>query len=343
MSPPLTDPAAGVTAMLARAGGADAAEARRLETAIDDFLLPEDARLDDETRAAVAERVASAVEAIEREIVAFAERASGQRLSGGVLDRLLASGLLRDAALMGELIARARQALLAEALRRTVPFSDQSNLLARLLDCPDGVVAAAAAALLGAENRARAGRVELSEPVSVRLVWWVAAAMREHAPPDPTFDRILAEAAARSIAAAARVDRSDEVATRLAAAVDARHDELGDLLAGALADARPVLFFAAVAHAASLDIAEARAIALDRDGDRLWLVLRAQGLGRAEIARIGLLLCEADRRRDVEAFADLLDTVAVVERDAAGAVLAPMRLHPEFRAALRALARSRPA
>lgn len=337
-----TTPDAGVAAILARAGHADAVDARRLEAAIDDFFVPDDARLDEEVRTLVGERVARAVEAIEREIATFAERASGRPLARGVLPRLLASGLLRDAPLMSEMIGRTRQDLLADALRETIPPSDQSNLLSRMTECPDGVVAAAANAMLAAENRAQQGRADISQGVHQRLVWWVAAALREHGGSGPEFDRAIADAASRSIAAHAAADRLETAATRLAAAIDPRPDELADLLLGALSDARPALFFATVAHAATLDFDTARAIALDPEGDRLWLVLRAQGLDRAEIARVGLILSEADRRRDVEAFADLLDSIAAVERDAATAALAPMRLHPEFRAALRALARTRP-
>lgn len=341
-SPEQTQSDAGAAAILTRAERADAAEARRLQAAIDDFFLPDDARLDDETRAALGERVAQAVGAVEQEIAVFAERTIGQPLPRATLPRLLASGLLRDAPLMAELIGRTRQDLLADALHATVPPFDRSHLLARLTECPDGVVAASATAMLGAENRARQRRADLSHAVHQRLVWWVAAALRERGAPDPALDRALADAAARSIAANVAADRLETAAMRLAAAIDPRSDELADLLVGALADARPGLFFAVVAHAASLDFHAARAIALEPEGDRLWLVLRAQGVGRADIARVGLILSEADRRRDVESFADLLDSIAAVECEDAATALAPMRLHPEFRAALRALTRTRP-
>jgi hypothetical protein len=333
--------APGAAAILARARLADDVEARRLHAAVDDFFLPDDARLDDQTRAALGASVARSVEGVVREIATFVQRATGRVIVGEVLPRLLDSGLLRDAPLMADLIGGVRQDLLAEALRRTIAPTDQSNLLARLAECPDGVVATAAAALLTAENRARHGRRELTYAVHQRLVWWVAAALREAAGEGVAIERALADGAARSIAANAAADRLDAAAMRLAVAIDPRPAELGDLLSGALADARPTLFFALVAHAASLDFADARSIALDPDGDRLWLVLRAQGLDRAEIAQIGLMLSQADHRRDVEAFADLLDPIAAVESDAAAAALAPMRLHPEFRAALRALARAR--
>lgn len=329
-------------AILHRARRADAVEARRLSAALDDFFLPDDARLDDQTRAALGASLRRTVEAVEREIAAFVQRAVGRTVGGDVLARLLDSGLLRDAPLMADLIGGARQELLAEALRRTTAPADQSNLLGRLAECSDGVIATAATALLAVENRARHGRRELAHAVHQRLVWWVTAAVREGSEPDSALDRALADGAARSIAANASADGLDAAAMRLAAAIDPRPSELGDLLADALADARPILFFALLAQAASLDFADARGITLDPDGDRLWLALRALGLERGEIARIGLMLSEADHRRDVEEFADLLDPIVMVESEAAAAALAPMRLHPEFRAALRALARTRP-
>lgn len=340
--PDRSDVNAGAAAILARANRADATDAIRLRAAIDDVFLPSGGRLDDETRHLVGEQVARLVGGIERELVSFAERASERRLTAGVLPRLLASGLLGDAALMAEVIGRVRQDLLADALRTTVAPSDRSNLLGRMIDCPDGVVAAAAQALLVAENRAARGHAELPPAVHQRLVWWVAAALREQDSPDAGIDRALADAAQRSLNAYPTQDRLDGAAMRLAAAIDPRPNERADLLIGALSDARPTLFFAAIAHAASLEWGDARTVALDPDSDRLWLVLRAQGLTRAEIARIGLMLSDADRRRDVDAFADLLDAIAAVEQDRAAAALAPMRLHPEFRTAMRALAQTRP-
>ena len=110
------NPDAGIAAILARAARADAAEARRLEVAIDDFFLPQEGRRDDETRAAVAAHLAVAVEAIERELSFLSERADAAPLVRGVPPRLLASRLLRDGSFMAELIAAARQELLAPAL-----------------------------------------------------------------------------------------------------------------------------------------------------------------------------------------------------------------------------------
>ena len=77
-----------------------------------------------------------------------------------------------------------------------------------------------------------------------------------------------------------------------------------------------------------------------RAGDRLWVALRAIDLPREAIARIGYALCEADPRRDLEQFADVLDWIMAVAPQEARAALAPHYLDPDYRAALQALERT---
>jgi hypothetical protein len=345
--------------LFARAAAADRRAEARLATAIDDFFLAEEDRLDDRTRAAIGAVLTSAVRAIEREIASHAARQlAGQGLAAQaaaidapgapLLGRLLDSGLLRDRELMGELLGEVRQDLLGEALIGNRPPGVQAVLLARLTDCGDGVVAAAAGAYLLADGRRRAPstarRADLPAMLHRRLAWWVAAALRKARSGEPVhqaaIDRALVAAAQRSLAAHDEGDRLEAVAMRLASAIDARPEELGDLLAEALEEGRAALFIAVLAHALSIDFAEARALTLDPDGDRLWLALRAHGQDRETIARIGLALADADPRRDIEAFVDALDTIGAVPIEDARVALAPFALHPDFRAALRALERA---
>ena len=75
--------------------------------------------------------------------------------------------------------------------------------------------------------------------------------------------------------------------------------------------------------------------------DRLWLVLRVARLDRDDIARIGLALCDADPRRDVDGFADRLDAIAGIAPEAAAEALATARLHHDFRRAVIALAQGK--
>ncbi|WP_375285786.1 hypothetical protein [Sphingomonas sp.] len=325
-------------ALSTRLARALAQDAFRIEAAIADFFLGEDDRLDDRVRVRMATLLAGAVEGIEQAILAYAARQTGTAPPGGVHDRLVESGLLRDHDLGEHLIGVARLDVMAAALAVGVPQSERSDLLVRLCSVRDGVVASAASALLAAINRARSdGADALPAAVHARLAWWVAAALHERSPEGA---RALVEGATRSLAAHDEATTVRALAHRLVVAIDARPEELGGLLIEALADARPVLFVAALTHAARLAPADALMIALDPSGDRLWVVLRALGLDRATIARIGLLLCEGDPRRDVEAFAEQLDTIMGIDPDAAEAAMSSLRLPPEFRSAQRNLARS---
>lgn len=340
----------------ARAARADARADRDLTAAVTDFLLPDEARLDDRTRHALGALVRGTIGAVEAAVRRHAARLLAERgaperaealltARADVTARLLHAGLLRDPEMMGELLARVRQDGLAAALPLAPAVADEPSLVVRLAGAPDAVVARAAAALLVADNRRRdaAERAaesggELPAELHHRLVWWVAAAIRD--PHDHDTDRAIAEAALRAIAAHDEGERADAVAMRLAAAIAPNPRELPDLLVEALADRRVGLFTALVAHAAGLPHEAARAVTLEPGGDRLWLALRAIALDRATIARIALALAEAEPARDIEGFADQLDAIVAIDPVAARAALLPLTLDADYRAAIRALARS---
>ena len=330
----------------ARAARARAQADARLRGAIDDLFLPDDARLDERSRLALTRLLAETVDALEQELRRQAARLLAARgataaaetllAGGGAAERLTRAGLLRDEALVEALVAAVRHRILAEALPVSVGGPDEASLLVRLAAVPDRVVAAAARALLVAD--ARSG-VTLPAEVQHRLVWWVAAAIRPNAG-DADADRAIAEAALRSLGAHDEGEATDAIAMRLAAAIDARLDELAPLLTEALGDRRLSLFVAVLAHALGLDYAQAQALVLEPEGERLWLALRAAQLDRATIARVALALSDADPRRDIEAFADELDRITAVDPAEARLALAPETLGRDFRAAIRALARA---
>ncbi|MFC3581231.1 DUF2336 domain-containing protein [Sphingomonas hylomeconis] len=347
--------------LIARAAAADLRGRARLATAIDDFFLASDGRLDDRIRASIQQTLAALVATIEAGIATHAARlllardavplaTALQQPAPSVLDRLSDAGLLRDSDLMAELIARARHDLTAAALPAEAPSqADAPSLLARLASHSDGVVASAANALFAAEGRRHGlldgvAQSDLPAELHHRLVWWVAAALRERIPVRDdlaALDRALAEAAVRSLTAHDEGERLEAAAMRLAAAYDAGAGELPDLLLEALGDRRLALFTALLAQATGLGYEQVRALTTDPDGALLWLMLRALELDRTAIARIGLALCEADPRRDLEAFAASLDSIMAVPIDDAWAALAPLKLHPDYRAALAALAGAR--
>jgi len=347
---------ASASTLLARAAAAARHVDRRLAEAIDDFFLPDDSRLDDRMRAALAATLTAMVTVVERDLrqravahLSGADPALIQRIENGasVLDRLVGSGLLRDFDLMRELIARTRQDLLVDLLPALPPDEvGSASLLARLAGSADAWVAEAALTMMAAESRRRGlidsnrlERTELPAELHHRLVWWVAAAIREQLGPS-SADRMIVGAALRALADHDEGDRLESAAMRLAVTIDPQPTELATVLRHALGDRRVALVIALLGHALGIDYATMRQIVLD-GGEQLWLALRGAGLDRATVARIGLSLCEADPRHDVEALADQLEAISAVTPDEARGVLAPLRLHPDFRAAMADLEKRR--
>ena len=346
----------GAQALLARAAAADLAAHRGLKAAIGDFLLPEADRLDERTRAALWRLLRALIETVEGEIGGHAVRllrAQGEsaladliEARGGAAETLLDSGLLRDPELLRELIARVRQDLLAGGMAvQAHDDPELPSLLNRLAQQPDRLLAHAAAAVLVAESRRRSvpesgplPQTDLPAELHHKLVWRTAAALRAGiAGPAAALDRALAEAAQRSLAAHDEGDRLEAAAMRLATAIDARPEELPELMAEALGDRRVALFAALLAHGLRIDFAAARDLTLDSASGRLWVALRALELDRAALARLGVALSEADPRRDVESFADMLDSIMAIEPDEAREAIAPLMLPADYRAALLAV------
>lgn len=324
-----------------------------LASAIADFYLGDETRLDDRTRAALAATMRGVVAGVEAGIRRHAARllADDDRpdkakavltRSADVFGRLIRAGVLRDPDLMAEMIAQVRLDLIEAALPVAVSGPDAPSLLVRLGNAPDGVVAAAAAALLAADNRRRHANEsgvevdgDLPAELHRRLVWWTAAAIRGDA--DADIDRAIVAAAERSLSAHDETGRIDVMVARLAAAIAPRRSELPDLLVETLGDRRLRLFIALLAQALDVPLDQARAVTLEPAGDRLWLACRAIDLDRATIATIALALADADPTRDIEAFADDLDAIAAVEVGDARAALASLTLHRDYRNAIRAL------
>ncbi len=344
--------------LLARAAAAELRAYKGLMVAVDDFFLPEEARLDEHSRAGLAALLRGLVETVEGEIREHAARLLAGRNETilaakltepgtSVLARLWNSGLLRDGELMAELIARVRQEMLGAALPMSAPDDpERPSLINRFVQHPDRVVAASAMAVLIAESRRRGSpevgqfQTELPADLHHKLVWWTAAALRERViDPSESLDRALCDAAQRSLAAYDEGDRLEAAAMRFAAAIDAQPGELPGMLVESLGDRRIVLFIALLGHGMGVSYELARDLVLDPGADRLWLALRALEIGREGVAQIGYALSEADPRRDLERLADTLDTITAITPAEARAALAPLKLDPDYRTALIALQR----
>ncbi len=359
--------------LLARGAEDDVRADRKVMAAIDDFFISDESRLDDRLRSRLADMLQGLLTAIERELRQYAARLIGSRGEPGLATtiaegvpvvhaRLAQVGLLDDRALMRELLARAEQERLSEMLPGAAPgdgdpgargSGDRPSLLVRLAGNPDGVIAAAATAMMIADARRRSAgepdaaiRSDLPAELQHRLLWRAAAVLRQEfvtiaGNSGEVLDRALTEAAQRSLAAHDEGDRLEATAMRLASAMAVIGDDLAAMLIETLRDRRVALFIALLAHPLGLSYEAVREILLDPAAERLWLALRAVALDRAAIAAIGLSICEADPRRDVDAFADLLDAIVAVTPAAAVAALATLRLHPDFRAAVLQLAQAK--
>lgn len=357
MSDPLVDmndgARDGARTLIANAAAADGVTRAALATGIDDFFLSDSGRLDEQARVALDRLLRALIATVDGELRGHAVRvltAQGETSAAQALAdaappyaRLVQAGLLRDAELMGELIGRVRQELLAQAMpAQAADEPDRPSLINRFVQHTDRLLAQGAMAVLIAESRRRGvpndgplAQTDLPAELHHRLVWWVAAALHEEAG-DPAA-RALAEAAQRSLAAHDEGDRLEAAVMRLAIAIDASPDELAEHLREALGDRRVTLFAGLLAHALGIDYGAARDIMLDPASGRLWVALRALDFDRAAIARIGVGLCEADPRRDVERFADELDMIMQVDVAEARAAIAPLRLPADFRTAIAAL------
>jgi hypothetical protein len=336
----------------ARAEAARVRAGARLRHAIGDLSLPDDARLDDRARAAVRSALAGLVAAAEADVrrnaarllIARGATLTAERLIGGtpVLDRLAEAELLHDPKLMAELIVRVELDLLGDALTPVASGPESTGSLVRLAGSPDDQVAAASAALLGAETRRRDDPVGDGLPAELhhRLLWLVAAAVREQLADDVEvidLDRALTEATLRSLASHDEGDRPEAAAIRLAQAMNADLDELAPLLLDAVADRRLTLLVALVARASGIKFEQVRELVVDPKGDTFFLVLRAAGVDRTTIARIAVAFAEADPRRDLERTADAIDRAALLFPDEARTAIADLALNRDFRAAVAAL------
>ncbi|HEX4694024.1 hypothetical protein [Sphingomonas sp.] len=337
----------GASQLLARAAASLGRADRGLAAAIDDFFVSDDDRLDDRTRATLAAALLGVVAATEDDLRREAARllkVAGDEVSanrvnegGSVFDQLADAGVLRDPRLMRELIGRTRQDVLADGLSTMAPDEGGgSSLLARLSASADTQVASAALDLMAMAARrrefldtGRLGQSELPAELHHLLVWPVAAAISERA--GTAANRALGDAALRALSTHDEADCLEGAAMRLAAAIDPQPSELPVLLTHALGDRNVAFFAALLARALRIDFATARDLVVGGN-DPLWLALRAIDLDRATIARIALALS-----KDVESFADQLDEIMTVTADEARAALAPLSLHPDFRAAIQAL------
>src|SRR3546814_10916421 len=143
---------------------------------------------------------------------------------------------------------------------------------------------------------------------------------------DLPLDRALTAAAERSLAGHDEGIGLEPSAVRLAAALVSGWRGGGSTAIEAIGDRLLALFIALVADDVGLDYDAARDAVLDRDGARLWLMLRAIGMDRAAMGRVALALATADPYRSIDDLAADLDAAAAIPAETARAAFADQRL-----------------
>jgi hypothetical protein len=324
----------GADGLLARLRVEDG-RARAAETvALSDFAIDPNDRLDDRTRAGALALASAAITCVAAEVREHALRqlkAAGDHASADALARTAdwpveryLDAVTTNSALMREWLARVRMDAMAREAEGD-PAATRSGLLTGLRGSSDRVVAAAAGAVLAGESRRRAA-IELGEVIGPDLptaehellVWTLAATMRTALSSDaPAVDQALIDAGQRSIAASAASDRLEAAAARLVTAIAPAEDEMPTLIDEAVADRRPMLVVALLAHALGTPAEQVRDVLLDARGERLWLCMRALNIPRRVLARVALMLAAGDPRRDLEQMADTIDQVEQIARDGA--------------------------
>jgi uncharacterized protein (DUF2336 family) len=222
-------------------------------------------------------------------------------------------------------------------------------VIERLLDHNDSAINAGAMALLIAESRRfdRFGdpvlaRTDLPAELQHRLVWSVAAALRDymverHGVDAVAADRQLVETATAMLAG---YDEGETLEGRAFALAHRLHGEgaLDDaLLSEALAEGQVALFVAMLALRAGIDGEAAWEMVADPTGSRFAVLLRAIDCPRETAGGMMIRLARAAGRPDEEV-ADHLDAFVLLEPEQARQSLRSRRLDADYRRAIAALA-----
>ena len=335
----------------------------RYSVAATDILLPEQARLTEWQRLTASALLLRLVRSLEDDLRArLAGRFSGNEalyaalgssrveIALPVLER---AQVLRDPELGTILVRR------VEEHRFWKEHARADELLSELIRDDDDLVAAEAMTLLIARSRRFdrfqepvMGHTDLPAELQHRLVWMIAAALRQyivqqHGVPSGETDGAIASAAGEAIAEHDEGAGLEATAMRLARRLHQQGRLEGGDLSRMLEDGQLPLFVAGLAVRCSLDYASAWEILSDPQGRGSALMLRSGTIPRDSAAWILLLLNSRGRLfsgAEGDAAAAQLDLFDGTGETAANEVLRLWQVDPGYRAAITRLStRSRAA
>lgn len=335
-------------ALLVAANDAAALLGDRAATAGITLARPPAFGIDDETRARAGALIAASIASAETALVA-AEPALATDTPGQLADRFVQAGLLAQSGLAAAALLRAEEYRLAAALVRV--GGDVEGPGAQRLDPIGGDFAAESFAVRAAEA-ARTERTgdpllplhDVAAEDRHALFWQVAACLVDRVVAADTPEESLHRAAAAAVARAlVTIDDGEGIAPaamRLARRLDEAHQLDDHLLAGALAAGRIASLAAMLAIRAGIPFDEARAMVTDPA--RFAVLLRACDIERAIAAAMILALALGLDRGfgpdPAEAAAVLTEAYGLLPVERARAEVRRVRLAPQYRDALAALA-----
>ncbi|QLC24366.1 DUF2336 domain-containing protein [Parasphingopyxis algicola] len=265
---------------------------------------------------------------------------------------LARAGFLEDDELANILERRGKSYHIIRQLRRT-GVTDENGRLDVLTQHGDRDIAAHAMKLLIAESRInerfddpRLGRSDLPETVDHRLVWTVAAALRDYGAHVHRMDGVALDRVVTNVARRMLEDRGDEppvdaVAMRLAEKLYDAGLIDDPLLVEALNGARPIFYAAMLAVRAGISFEIAWDMATMPDVPSHMVLLKSIGVERdvasqSLMAMLHAVLAENGKADEVAAeWVELYDTLRPEDTEAA---MRPWRLDPVYRSVVAQLA-----
>ena len=344
---------------------ADAARASYGQTAGDvpsvtALMRPEIVRLSDVERLAIRHMLLGLVSQVEQEMRArilasvdtplveeFAASLSAPHIAIA-WPALSAADLPDDTELANLLVHRARAYTIIRRLRHNGRVSEDS-LIEQLTDHSDPEISANAMKLLIAESRSndrfddpRLSRADLPEPVARRLIWTIAAAIKNYGLRFAELDHARLETAIATVAAAMVAEHDDTALLSVAAetlATALQDSGIVDtsLLIEAAHCARLHLYVAMLAIRAEIGFHAAwDMVTMPETGTHLVL-LRSVGVDRDTASQLVTSLSRAVSNDDNVAdnrAAAWIETYDALDTDKVEDAMRPWRLDPAYRSAL---------
>lgn len=330
-----------------------AAARERFSVAATDLLLPDAARLTEWQRLTAASLLSRLIGSIEDSLrMALAERfAANEALSAALssahvpiaLPILERASVLRDPDLGTVLVRRVEE----HRFWKSYASAGAEDYLLELIRDEDPEIAASAMDLVTARSRRFdrfqepvMGRVELPADLQHKLVWLVAASLRQYIVQHhglSAVDGAIEEAANGLLAAYDEGEAFEVRAMRLVRRLLARGRLDGALLGRMLGEGALPLFIAGLAALASLDYGPAWEVLSDPRGRGPAILLRAAGIDRRDSAAI-LLLLNAHGRLfsgiEGDAAEQQLELYDRLDEDEARDVLRLWQADPGYRASI---------